>query len=775
MVPCRRIGTNGSLQTWRKPTCTQGNRWREGNTLLQPYREGRGSNLQCRDECGQANLSEQEETKAEELLDAGDLGTLRRVQRALVLSSHLSLALLFRHNAQAVVESHPADKLQPFYFPKEVVLPDWSTLPVPAVPEEDKFHRLECEDGLTFLIHPFGSETRDAGWIVAGPVPEKPLGRDKIQGLADALDAPLEDIDEALACHPSPVPLDLGYIAEILETLADLAVHLCHERRQRARDLLVLKSLYEVGSALGTSLRLEDVLKKVMDESISLLGAENGSLMLVDEIRSELKMLVAQGLDEQIVTTTRVNLGEGISGWVAKEGQPRLLSRGVRDIESNKGDREELESAMCVPLKSKDRCIGVLNLSGRTDGEDFTQDDLKILSILASHAASAIDIAQLYQQVTRQVSQLEALYQLGRILNSSLSLDDILPTALTQTLDLLEAKTASVMLLDEKGEELRIRLAHGLPPDIVSKTKVKLGERVSGRVAASGEPVLIIGSEGDDMDSSICVPLLANQQVLGVLNIRTKADGSDFTQQDLELASQLANIAAAAIENASLHDELQALFLSTVSAMANSIDARDPYTKGHSERVTSYAVMIAEQLKLSAEELERLRYAGLLHDIGKIRIRDHILHKPGRLTDAEFTEMKKHPEYGVEIMEPVKAFQTILPAMLHHHERFDGRGYPHGLEGHNIPLSARILCVADCFDAMTSDRPYRKGMPVQAAVNELYKNKSTQFDPELVDIFLALVDHGRVEPVLEAYREGVEGSESKAEAEDENKGKALKH
>ena len=700
-------------------------------------------------------MNKEKETMAEQLLDAGDLGTLRRVQRALALSSHLSLALFFQRDDQSVVAPHPADLLQPLYFTEVTMSRDWERLPVPAVPLEDGFHRIEGSDGLTFLLFPFGFGTDDRGWVVAGPVPETPVDAGRLERLALSLDVPVATLKEALAVHPSPVPLDLGHISEILETLADLALHLCLERKQRARDLMVLKSLYEVGSALGTSLKLEDVLKKVMDEAISLLGAENGSLMLVDEIRSELKMLVAQGLDDQIVTTTRVNLGEGISGWVAKEGQPRLLSRGIRDLESFKSDAETLESAMCVPLKSKDRCIGVLNLSGRIDGEDFTEEDLKILTILASHAASAIDIAQLYQKVTSQVDHLEALYQLGRILNSSLSLDEILPKALTQTLDLLQAKTASVMLLDEKGQELRIRLAHGLSKEIVEKTTVRLGERVSGRVAATGEPVLIKGQEGDDMDSSLCVPLLANQQVLGVLNIRTKADGSDFTHQDLELAGQLANIAAAAIENASLHDELQSLFLSTVSAMANSIDARDPYTKGHSERVTSYAVMIAEELKLPTEELERLRYAGLLHDIGKIRIRDHILHKPGRLTDAEFTEMKRHPEYGVEIMEPVKAFRTILPAMLHHHERFDGRGYPHGLSGYDIPLSARIMCVADCFDAMTSDRPYRKGMPVETALSELRNNKSTQFDPEMVDIFLNLFDRGKIEPILSAYQEGV--------------------
>lgn len=702
----------------------------------------------------ESELSNSNETVAPKLLDPGDLGTLRRVQRALALSAHLSMGLFFANTCDRSLVAHPEDRLHSLYFAEDAEF-HWSDRPVPEIPEGDGFHSMAGPFGLTFLIYPFGAGTQDRGWVVAGPVPERPLSEEEMVALATSLVVEREEVQRALALHPTPVPMNIGHVEEVLETLADLALHLCRERRQRSRDLFVLRSLYEVGSALGTSLRLEDVLKKVMDEAISLLGAENGSLMLVDEVRSELKMLVAQGLDDQIVTTTRVNLGEGISGWVAQEGQARLLNRSSYDAAQSNGglNGEPVESAMCVPLKSKDRCIGVLNLSGRRDGGDFTEEDLKILTILASHAASAIDIAQLYRKVSSQVEHLEALYKLGRILNSSLSLDQILPQALTQTLDLLQAKTASVMLLDEKGEELSIRLAHGLSDDIVMKTKVRLGERVSGRVAASGEPVLIKGQEGDDSDSSLCVPLLANKQVLGVLNIRTKTDGSDFTQQDLDLAIQLANIAAAAIENAELHDQLQSLFLSTVSALANSIDARDPYTKGHSERVTAYAVMIAEGLDLSPEDLERLRYAGLLHDIGKIRIRDHILHKPGRLTDMEFNEMKKHPEYGVEIMQPVNAFKHILPAMLHHHERYDGRGYPHGLAGEEIPLPARILCVADCFDAMTSDRPYRKGMPVADAVAELARNKTTQFDPKLVDIFLKVVEQGRVDPILTAYQE----------------------
>lgn len=699
-------------------------------------------------------MSSNKELSIPQLLDEGDLETLKRVQRALALSSHLSMGLFFAKNEVRSLVEHPEDRLQSLYFDACDGL-SWDDLPVPEIPAGDGFHVLQGRFGLTFLIYAFGAGTRDRGWVVGGPVPERPLSADEVEKLALALRVSKTLVHQALAFHPTPVPINIGHMKDILETLADLALHLCRERRQRSRDLFVLKSLYEVGSTLGTSLRVEDVLKKVMDESIHLLDAESGSLMLVDEVRSELKMLVSQGLDEQIVTTTPVSLGEGISGWVAQEGQPRLLTQAAQKAMGNgSAESGSLVSAMCVPLKSSDRCIGVLSLSGRCNGSDFTDDDLKILTILAQHAASAIDIAQLYHKVTSQVDHLEALYRLGRILNSSLSLDQILPEALTRTLELLHAKTASVMLLDEKGEELSIRLAHGLSDEIVSKTRVRLGERVSGRVAASGEPVLIRGNEVDDSDSSLCVPLLANNQVLGVLNIRTKIDGSDFTPQDLELATQLANIAAAAIENAELHNQLHDLFLSTVSALANSIDARDPYTKGHSERVTAYAVMIAEGLGLSNDEVEKLRYAGLLHDIGKIRIRDHILHKPGRLTKQEFDEMKKHPEYGVEIMRPVDAFKHILPAMLHHHERYDGGGYPYGLAGEDIPLSARILCVADCFDAMTSDRPYRKGMPIAEAVSELSKNKTTQFDSQLVDIFLSVVEQGMVEPVLKAYNCG---------------------
>ena len=220
----------------------------------------------------------------------------------------------------------------------------------------------------------------------------------------------------------------------------------------------------------------------------------------------------------------------------------------------------------------------------------------------------------------------------------------------------------------------------------------------------------------------------------------------------MDLLMLLANQAAVAVENTQLHQNIQELFLGSIKALANAVDARDPYTRGHSERVTEYSVKIAEAMNLSRMDIEYIRYAGLLHDIGKIRIRDDILLKPGKFTDEEFMTMCKHPVYGVGIMEPVKAFERILPYINHHHERYGKGGYPDGLGGEEIPLAARILAVADAFDAMTSDRPYRKALPVEVAIEEIKKNKGTQFDPKIADIFISLFNSGQITCTYEQYK-----------------------
>jgi len=184
------------------------------------------------------------------------------------------------------------------------------------------------------------------------------------------------------------------------------------------------------------------------------------------------------------------------------------------------------------------------------------------------------------------------------------------------------------------------------------------------------------------------------------------------------------------------NEQLRDAYYGTIESLRLAVDAKDSYTKNHSDRVSYYSVLIGKQLGLNAEDLETLKQGALFHDVGKIGIPDAILQKPGKLTNEEYDDIKNHPSIGAKILAPAKIFNDLVPMVLHHHERFDGRGYPVGLAGEDIPLMARIVCVADSFDAMTSDRSYRPRFDTITALGELENCKGTQFDPVCVDAFL---------------------------------------
>ena len=527
-----------------------------------------------------------------------------------------------------------------------------------------------------------------------------------------------------------------GSIAVGLSTVRALEQIFLRYAEQQA-NLDTLRRLYEISTTLNETIQLNDLLERILTCARGLVNASGATLVMLDNVHSELKMLQQNGSDTPMFTTTKVDPGEDLQAWLRQEGQLKRTT-----------GSPTTPCVLGVPLRSQQRVVGSLTLIGPVGG-DFSDTDLQALSILAGHAANALHNAQLFGQVERQVSELQALQQLSESLNRTVSMEQVLEQLLDETLRQLQAENASVMLLEPDQQTLTIKVARGLSPEVIAQTRVKLGERISGKVAQQKKAILYPAFEADESGSALCVPLMKDDQVLGVLNVRQKRNGGDFSAEELSLVSRFANVAALSISKAGLHSELRMLFVHSIRALANAIDARDPYTSGHSERVTRFSVMIAERMGFDPDQLEELRYASLLHDIGKIRIRDAILHKPGKLTDDEFEEMKRHPEYGVEIMQPVRAFQTILPYMLHHHERFDGRGYPAGLSGGGIPLQARIMCVADCFDAMTSDRPYRAGMPVEAAVAELHKYRGSQFDPDATDLFLALIQEGKVGDIVE--------------------------
>lgn len=232
------------------------------------------------------------------------------------------------------------------------------------------------------------------------------------------------------------------------------------------------------------------------------------------------------------------------------------------------------------------------------------------------------------------------------------------------------------------------------------------------------------------------IPLTMNEEVFGILSISNKADGTAFTDYEISLALTFAKKAAMRIENNALYEVFYGNLINTLKSLVISIEARDIYTRNHSERVAAYALQVAEVMGLSNDDKEIIRFGGYLHDIGKIGVRDTVLLKPSKLTDEEFVEIRLHPVIGDNIIKPIKFFPRERELIRHHHERFDGKGYPDGLAGERIPLVVRIMNVVDTFDAMTTSRPYRTARTHEEAMAELHRCSNSQFDGVIVNAFL---------------------------------------
>ncbi len=252
--------------------------------------------------------------------------------------------------------------------------------------------------------------------------------------------------------------------------------------------------------------------------------------------------------------------------------------------------------------------------------------------------------------------------------------------------------------------------------------------------AVSDQPALRWAA--DWLKHLVAMPLWHEKQLLGVMLAINCQDVGDYTSVDVQLLRAVADRVAAFLANQHLYDDLADLLMGLLHALVNSIDAKDPYTCGHSERVAHMSKVLAEAAGMSPAEVHRVYLAGLMHDVGKIGVPDAVLCKPGKLTQDEFDAMKRHPEIGARILSGVRQVADLIPGILCHHERLDGRGYPQRLAGREIPLLGRLICVTDCFDAMTTNRTYRAALPLPTAVAEIRRCAGTQFDPALAELFL---------------------------------------
>ena len=252
-------------------------------------------------------------------------------------------------------------------------------------------------------------------------------------------------------------------------------------------------------------------------------------------------------------------------------------------------------------------------------------------------------------------------------------------------------------------------------------------------------------------ESLIAVPLRMKQRLIGWISAVSFTKGKRFDEGQRKLLAIVGSRAAAAIENARLYEDLQATFQQTIEGLAKAIDKMDRYTAGHSERVATYAMYLATRLGLSVEQVEIVRQSALMHDIGKLGCVMN-LNKPGKLTQDEYEQFKRHPGFGKDILEPIRFLHPLIPGVHLHHERWDGRGYPLGLKGPDVPLMARIIAVADTYDAMTSDRAYRRALPHGGAGAESERCSGSQFDPEVSNEFTEKLDEYRESEVAKGKK-----------------------
>ncbi len=324
----------------------------------------------------------------------------------------------------------------------------------------------------------------------------------------------------------------------------------------------------------------------------------------------------------------------------------------------------------------------------------------------------------------------------------------ILKDVLRRIVFIVRAEAGSIMILNSDDNKLYIKASVGLPYELEKEVVLELGEGIAGWVALNKTPLILEDTIRDpryktspdtpesDIKSSVCLPIIHRDKVIGVLNLNTIKEYRKFDERDIEIINKVMPILADIIETGLLEERIDLLNREILISLVEAIEMRDPYTRGHSEEVAELATLLGKALNLSREDLRLLEIAGYIHDIGKLKIPDRILMKPEKLNDEEWEIMKLHPVWGFEMLGKITALIGIDKIVRHHHERWDGNGYPDGLKGEEIPFLSRVLALADSFQAMTSDRPYRNALTIPGAIEELRRERDRQFDGRLVDVFI---------------------------------------
>lgn len=551
---------------------------------------------------------------------------------------------------------------------------------------------------------------------------------------------------------------------------------------------LKISIFQSIGKITTTTFNLDKMLDNIMGMIIETMKVEAGSLLLLNHDTGLLEFKVAKGDKGDLVKRYKFAIGEGIVGFVAQSGKALVVPEANKNEIFKKEVAEHIkypvDNILCVPLKVNNKVIGVIELINKMVKKRFIKEDLDLLESLAGQICLIIQNAQLVDDSKRKIEELSTLISVSTIINSTLDLKILLNEIMEVAAKLLRAETSTIFLIDQEKQELYFEVVTGKSKGNISSTiRIPMSEGIAGWVARTGQSLLVpdvskdarfynkVDKKSKFLTKSIVgVPLRVKDKVIGVIEVLNKFDGTAFLPYEMELLEALADQSAVAIDNAVVHKEFQELFLDTITALARAIESKDSYTGGHIDRIENYSMAICSELELTPEDKDRIRWAALFHDIGKIGVSETILQKPGKLDDAEYEEIKKHPQLGADILKPIKQFKQIIPGILHHQERWDGNGYPNKLKGDKISMDGRIIGVADTFDAMTSDRPYRKGLPREFAIDEIKKCSGSQFDPEVVAAFLVACSKGLIKTEAEMKKNtGKEQNVSRQNPQDNKK------
>ncbi|MEN8209969.1 MAG: HD domain-containing phosphohydrolase, partial [Candidatus Fermentibacteria bacterium] len=416
-------------------------------------------------------------------------------------------------------------------------------------------------------------------------------------------------------------------------------------------------------------------------------------------------------------------------------------------------------SLMAVPVPSPEGILGVCIVARSSIPASFTTRDLKLLGLFSAQAGNQLTNYSMASFLKEQADKLEQVNILAAEFTSSLDTSRVLSSIKRGLKTMAEFDLFGIFLRGKDMIPLSYMLMRSDIPDDILKTEFRT---VLEKTQKSSDVQLFLDSgirdsfasvRSADWQSSPFVDVLDLGEVSSFKGMIVLASWSDRSRT-LKTPSYMPILlrhAAAAVSNAYLFETSERNYIQAISALASAVDAKDPYTHNHSRNVAAYITRIAAQMKLPSREISLLNNAALLHDIGKIGIPEAILNKESSLTRDEYSVIMTHPEVGYNILRPVTAFGSFINTVRYHHEKFDGTGYPFGYSGDNIPFHARMLAVADCFDAMTSDRIYRKSPGIDFAIEEIRKYRGTQFDPSISDAILSILKTSTPEDIVADY------------------------